>query len=180
MPMTDKAEKPEQEQTSEAKARHHYRMRHDWNNLIDDLFEEGMKEGVFDNLPGKGKPLQLKRNPYAPEMELAHSLLKRNDLKPAWITARNDLLKEIETLRAGIKQKWIIHEREFRLAQGKGQRDALIISWDDACQGWDVQITVLNKKIELFNLKRPGDNLELLKLTLIRELERAGARRGLS
>lgn len=89
----------------EAPAHHRYRMEHDRQNLIDDLIEEGREQGVFDNLPGKGKPLNLKRNLFAPEKELAHGLLKQNDLKPAWIMARSDLKAQIDSLRADIKRK---------------------------------------------------------------------------
>jgi hypothetical protein len=160
-----------------AKAKHHYRMAHDWNNLIDDLIEEGREQGVFDNLPGKGKPLNLKRNLFAPEKELAHGLLKHNDLKPAWIMARADLTGQINNLRAEIKRKWALYEREYRLGQGQAQRSALVIGWEDACLKWIETIAELNRQIDTFNLKRPSDNLEILKLTLEKELERVGARR---
>lgn len=55
-------------------------MGRDRKSLIDDLIEEAREQGMFDDLPGKGKPLNLKRNPYAAERELAHDLLKNNDL----------------------------------------------------------------------------------------------------
>lgn len=165
------------ENNPETKARHRFRMENDWQNLIDDLIEEGREQGVFDNLPGKGKPLNLKRNRFAPEKELAHRLLKQNDLKPAWIMARSDLTAQIDSLRADIKRKWILYEREYRLGQGEGQRNALVIAWDDACLKWTETITELNQQINNFNLKRPSDNLELFKLSLDNELERISARR---
>ncbi|MCB9419855.1 MAG: DUF1992 domain-containing protein [Ardenticatenaceae bacterium] len=170
-------DKKPSENSPEAKSRHRYRMEHDWQNLIDDLIEEGREQGVFDNLPGKGKPLNLKRNLFAPEKELAYDLLKQNDLKPAWIMARSDLMTQIDSLRADIKRKWTLYEREYRLRQGEGQCSALIIAWDDICLKWAETITELNRQINNFNLKRPSDNLELFKLALDSELERAGARR---
>lgn len=170
-------DKKPSENSPEARARHYYRMEHDWRNLIDDLIEEGREQGVFDNLPGKGKPLNLKRSRFAPEKELAHGLLKQNDLKPAWIMARSDLMAQIDSLRADIKHKWDLYEREYRLGQGEGQRSALVIAWDDACLKWAETIIELNRQINNFNLKRPSDNLELFKLSLDKEMERAGARR---
>ncbi len=161
----------------EAQAHHRYRMEHDRQNLIDDLIEEGRKQGVFDNLPGKGKPLNLKRSLFASEKELAHGLLKQNDLKPAWIMDRSDLMAQIDSLRTDIKRKWNLYEREYRLVQGEGQRSALVIAWDDACLKWTETITKLNQQINNFNLKRPSENLELFKLSLDNELERASARR---
>lgn len=165
--------------TAKSKAIHKARLRHDRPNLIDDLIEEGREQGAFDNLPGKGKPLNLKRNLFAPELELAHGLLQQNDMKPAWITARRDLLAQIEALRAAIQRQWQRHESAYRQAQSDSQRGPLIISWDDACLRWEKQITALNKEIDVFNFKRPSDNLEIFKLSLTQELERAGARRWL-
>lgn len=161
----------------DAQARRRYRLEHDRQNLIDDLIEAGREQGVFDNLPGMGKPLNLKRSLFAPEKDLAHGLLKQNDLKPAWIMARSDLLAQIDSLRADIKRKWTLYEREYRLGQGEGQRSALVIAWDDACLKWIETITELNQQINDFNLKRPSENLELFKLSLDAELERASARR---
>ena len=176
--MSAKPDDPQSEENDpQAKAKHKYRMAHDWRNLIDDLIEEGREQGVFDDLPGKGKPLNLKRNLFAPEKELAHGLLKHNDLKPAWIMARADLTGQIDDLRAEIKRKWDLYEREYRLGQGVAQRSALVIGWDDACLKWAESITELNRQINNFNLKRPSDNLELFKLSLEKELERIGARR---
>ncbi len=31
---------------------------------IDEIIRQAMREGAFDNLPGKGKPLELIENPY--------------------------------------------------------------------------------------------------------------------
>ena len=64
-----------------------------------------------------------------------------------------------------------------RQRQGEGQRSALVIAWDDACLKWIETIAELNRQINNFNLKRPSDKLEMFKLNLDKELERAGARR---
>lgn len=180
MIMTRKQEQENKRSRSDEaadKARHRFRMRHDWHNLIDDLIEEGREQGVFDNLPGKGKPLNLKRNLYAPESELAHDLLRKNDLKPAWIAIRSTLLAQIEMLRSEIQRKWTRYDGEYRVVQGATQQQALIIGWDDTCLVWEAEIVELNKQIESFNLKRLSDNLELFKLNLAEELAKIGARR---
>jgi len=155
------------------------RMRDDWHNLIEDLIQDGQEKGIFDNLPGKGKPLNLRKNPYAADMELANSLLKQNDLAPAWIMERNDIIARSEALRADIQRTWRRHEQQFRFVQGEGQRGALTISWDDACQKWQAEIVELNKQIDRFNLKRPANGLEIFKVTLDRELARVEAPRWL-
>ncbi|MCA9944850.1 MAG: DUF1992 domain-containing protein [Ardenticatenaceae bacterium] len=158
-------------------AEYRARLRHDRQNLMDELIQEGMDGGLFDNLPGKGKPLNLNKNPYAADMELANELLKENDLPPAWILQRNDILAKIARLRAEIVRQWEWHEREFGIATANKSR--LTIRWDDCCLKWTNEIVELNKEIDGFNLKRPFDNLEIFKLNLEGELKRANAPRWL-
>lgn len=153
------------------------RLRHDRQNLIDEMIQESMQSGQFDNLPGKGKPLNLQKNPYAADMELANELLKENNLPPLWIMQRNEILAQIAKLRAEIERQWAWHSREFRVATtNKGQ---LTIRWDDHCLKWIGEIGELNKGIDAFNLKRPFDNIEIFKLTIESELKRVDAPRWL-
>lgn len=155
------------------------RMRFDWQNLIEDLIEDGRQRGAFDDLPGKGKPLNLNRSPYGREHELAHDILKHNDLKPAWIAARQSIREQHTALRENIRRTWARHETAHQFAPDEGHRAALRISWDDACRQWETEIKKLNKAIVDFNLRRPSDNLELFKTTLERELARVDAPRWL-
>ncbi len=158
-------------------AEYRTRLRYERQELIDELIQESMEKGYFDNLPGKGKPLNLQRNPYAADMELANELLKENDLPPAWILQRNEILAKIAKLRAEIVRQWEWHEREFGVATSEKGR--LTIRWDDNCLKWIGEIAELNKAIDAFNFKRPSDNLEIFKLNLEAELKRADAPRWL-
>jgi DnaJ family protein C protein 28 len=182
--MNEKPEKPVEqtdgsEDTQDKLAEHRARMRHDWSNLIEDLIQEGRRQGMFDNLPGAGKPLKLNRNPFGQDKELAHDLLQKNDLQPAWIMQRNDLLAQIKTLRQAIQHSWNRHQRAYQYAATERIQRTVIISWDDDCLAWESQIRELNKQIDSYNLKRPGGGLELFKLRLAEELGRIEARRWL-
>jgi hypothetical protein len=152
-------------------------MRTDLRNLVDDLIEDGRQRGIFDNLKGQGKPLELERNAYEGSMELANRLLKDNQLRPAWISQRIVVLEKIEALREAISRAWGRYEPAFQFAQGEGQRSGLAIGWDDECRRWEEEISKLNRLIEDYNLKRPSDRLEIFKVRLADELQRAGARR---
>lgn len=158
-------------------AEYRSRLRHERQDLIEELIQEGFDQGQFDNLPGKGKPLNLEKNPYAADMELANELLKENDLPPVWILQRNEILAKVARLRTEIERQWGWHQREFGAASAN--KDRLTISWDDYCLKWMTEIAELNKNIDAFNLKRPFDNLEIFKLTIDSELKRAGAPRWL-
>jgi DnaJ homolog subfamily C member 28 len=167
------------QENSADKSNHQFRMRHDWNNLIEDIIQEGQKDGIFDNLKGKGKPLNLNKSLFGQELELAHGLMKESDLTPLWISNRITIKEKIETLRTEMKRVWNRHEREFRVIQDAVHRSRLTLSWDDAIQRWLNKVVEINKEIDSYNLKRPIDNLELIKLNLDKELERLDAPRWL-
>jgi hypothetical protein len=170
-------DKKKREEEADAETEHRMRMRFDWDNLIEDLIQDGQERGAFDNLPGKGKPLKLDKNPFGAEWKLAHDLMKENDVLPPWIAQRNEIIAAIEQFRIDIGRVWARHEQAFRYAQGKGQKDALSLSWDNICRQWAGDLVILNKRIRDFNLGRPSDGLEMVALNLEKELTQAGARR---
>ena len=170
-------EKAAREVENEHRVEHKMRMRFDWNNLIDEMIENGRSQGIFDDLKGKGKPLNLNKNPFNQNSEIADSLLKENKMVPAWLAQRNDTQTEIEALRQKISRTWRRYDQEYRFAQGAGIRSGLEIAWDDEIKKWEAAILKINKLIDSYNLKRPVNNLEMYKLRLDDELERVGSRR---
>ncbi len=173
--MKQKDEKPAENLADLAEYR--ARLRHDRQDLIEELIQEGIDNGLFDNLRGKGKPLNLNKNVYAADMELAHELLKENDLPPVWILQRNEILAKVAKLRTEIERQWRWHHQEFGVASAN--KGKLTISWDDCCLKWIGQMAELNKAIDAFNLKRPFNHIEIFKLTIESELKRVGAPRWL-
>ena len=65
-----------------AGARHRQRMVTEYRDLIEDLIEDGRRRGLFDDLSGAGRPLDLEQNIYAGSATLATKLLKDTDLRP--------------------------------------------------------------------------------------------------
>jgi hypothetical protein len=64
--------------------------------FIEDQISKAMAEGEFDNLPGKGRPLDLNAYFQTPEdLRLCYSMLKNGNFAPPEV----ELLKEIEALR---------------------------------------------------------------------------------
>jgi len=56
--------------------------------------QEAMEQGLFDNLPGRGKPLDLsdEDNPFVPrDMRLAYRMLRQHGYVLPWIDDRKDL-----------------------------------------------------------------------------------------
>ena len=67
-----------------------------FDRIVEALIKEAMERGEFDNLPGKGKPIDLTEYFETPEeVRLANSVLKNADM----ISREVDLLKEIAELK---------------------------------------------------------------------------------
>jgi hypothetical protein len=133
-----------------------------------------MREGLFDNLPGKGKPLVLNENPNEPpDMAMANKILKNNDVSPPWIGDRKKLLDDIEKLRIEMAQRWRWMREDW--AASNADRERLARRWTDQIETWAGQIATLNRRIRDLNLILPIWRMELLRLHLSDELVRIGA-----
>ena len=67
-----------------------------FERIVEALIQEAMERGEFDNLPGKGKPIDLTEYFETPEeVRLANSVLKSAGMTPREV----DLLKEIAELK---------------------------------------------------------------------------------
>ena len=67
---------------------------------IAELIKEAMARGEFDDLPGKGKPLDLDSYFQSPEdLRMGHSILKNAGFVPEEV----QLLKDMEAIREELK-----------------------------------------------------------------------------
>ncbi len=67
-----------------------------FDKAVDSIIKEAMERGDFDNLPGKGKPIDLTAYFDTPEdVRAAYALLKNAGMAPREV----ELLKEIAELR---------------------------------------------------------------------------------
>lgn len=156
-----------------AKARHP-RGEDEWRDFVSQAIEEAMREGAFDNLPGKGKPLNLNENPNEPpDMAMANKILKNNDTTPPWIGDRKKLLEDIESLRGQMAQRWGWMRDDW--IDPNADRARLSRRWADQIDAWTGQIETLNRRIRDLNLILPIWRMELLRIHLADELARIGA-----
>jgi len=74
-----------------------------WENIAERKIREAMEEGAFDNLTGKGQPLNLEEDPFEdPSLRMAHRLLRNNGFAPAWVEEGKDLEREIDLACKGL------------------------------------------------------------------------------
>ncbi|MGH9904218.1 MAG: DUF1992 domain-containing protein, partial [Pyrinomonadaceae bacterium] len=49
------------------------------------MLREAIEAGEFDDLPGKGQPIDLNENPFEdPDLRVVHKLLRDAGFAPAW------------------------------------------------------------------------------------------------
>ena len=86
-------------------------------SAIEQIIREGMARGEFDNLKGKGKPLNLDDYFNTPEdVRMGFSILKSNDFVPEEV----ERLKEIAEIREKLRTA---HEGEEKSSLEKALRE---------------------------------------------------------
>ena len=136
---------------------------------IDDQIQKAINEGKFDDLPGKGKPLNLDENPHAdPEWRLAHHMLKSSGYTLPWIEARQEIDAQIEAARNTLKRAWEWHERALQGGHPYSQVEA---EWQRAVGAFSEQVQKINQRIFDYNLQTPSDKFQLLKLNPEKEIQ---------
>lgn len=68
----------------------------DWTALVAERkIKDAMEAGEFDNLPGKGEPIDLDNNPFENmEQRIAHRVLKNAGALPEWLQYEKDIERE--------------------------------------------------------------------------------------
>lgn len=166
-------------ENEDEQAGHRSRMRFQWNDLVEELIEDGRRRGLFDDLQGKGKPLDLDVNIFEGDRALANKLLKTNDILPAWLSSRLGVSAKIDELRTEMAHTWERYRTGLTHTTGEAHRQSLKLGWDETCKRWESFIETLNREIESYNLKRPPGQPELYKVRPGDELKRISAPRHL-
>src|SRR6476619_6793800 len=95
-------------------------IRHQYESLIDQIMNKAQADGLMDNLPGQGQPLQLDDDAHVPEeYRLAHRMLKASGFAPPWIEAQHDIERERAQLESWLQdanRRWPLLEVPARAA----------------------------------------------------------------
>jgi hypothetical protein len=127
-------------------------MKH-WESLVDQKIREAMEQGEFDDLPGKGKPIDTSENPFEdPELRMAHRMLRNAGFAPSWIEERKDIDAEFERARQELSRVWTVLQNAIGTENEKGAR----VRWEKALTLFRTQAGELNLRIKAWNLKVPA------------------------
>ncbi|XP_077198703.1 dnaJ homolog subfamily C member 28 [Paroedura picta] len=135
--------------------------------LVEDLIQESMAKGDFDNLSGKGKPLQKFSD--CPHIDpMTHNLnriLIDNGYQPEWILMQKEIRETIEKLRKDL------------IASRKKLGDPMTLHktklWNEVCEQFTENVKNLNKRINDFNLIVPILSRQMVHFNANKEIARA-------
>lgn len=148
--------------------KHKMKTKYGLDRLVEDLIQESMSRGEFDNLSGKGKPLQHHdhHNPYVDFVtHKLNQVLIDNGFTPEWITLQKEIRDDVQLLR-------------YELQRERSQFGSFPLSTDDHIEWsnlvykFEKLVTQINRKINQYNLVVPMLNKQLLLVDLRRESQR--------
>ena len=140
-----------------------------WESLVDQKIREAMEQGEFDNLAGKGEPIDLSENPFEdPDWRTAHRMLRNAGFAPAWIEERKDIDAELEAARIQLSRVWTVLQN----AQGTQHERGARARWEKALSSFQQQVGELNRRISAWNLKAPAPGFQRKRIDAEREIER--------
>lgn len=117
--------------------------------LVEDLIQESMAKGDFDNLSGKGKPLK-KFSGCSYIDPMTHNLnriLIDNGYQPEWILMQKEIKDTIDELRKAI----LVSRKKLGTPMTSTEQK----QWSQVCEQFQENIRKLNKRINDFNLIVP-------------------------
>jgi DnaJ family protein C protein 28 len=124
---------------------------------LDEQIRQAIRRGDFDNLPGKGKPLNLSENPLEdPGWRMAYRMLKDNGFTLPWIETRRSIELDYEQAIKSLQQSWGWRK------DATGRRGLMHAEkeWQQALKVFREKITELNKRIRDYNLEIPSNQFQ--------------------
>jgi DnaJ family protein C protein 28 len=169
------------------------RERKDWESWIDEQIREAQEKGQFDNLPGKGKPLDLAPNPYAGDREMAFKILREAGYAPEWIELDKAIRLRLERARTALGRTWQWYrdlDRELGIVAPDGtltaaalaspelnakrltaERERRLAAWQAAVVSFGEEVAAINRQITELNLKVPSPRFQRSKVDAEREVQ---------
>ncbi|KAJ0087689.1 hypothetical protein Patl1_32294 [Pistacia atlantica] len=113
-------------------------------NVVEQRIWHSMEEGQFENLPGKGKPLNLGSNPHAdPAEDTLYRILSKNGCAPEWVELNKEIRSLVSAWRVALKKAWAI--------KGNGDHTR----WAESAEALQRQLRDINNKVFRYNLIVP-------------------------
>src|SRR4051794_34304047 len=158
---------PEQDDEQQAAQPRQRLSQRTFHSILEQRIAAAEAEGLFENLPGAGRPLQLDDDSMVPEEDrVGYRLLKGSGFAPPWIELQKQILADQAKLEAWLKranQHWA-HTPPARQARLRSE--------------YHEQLVALNRLILHYNLSIPRGVGQLPTPRLQDELKRLGVAPG--
>lgn len=130
---------------------HKIKTKYGFDRVVEDLIQEAMSKGDFNNLQGSGKPLSnaQSQNPYVDfTQHKINKILLDNGFTPEWITLQKEIYTDIGELK-----KVLMDKRSYFGESPLSESEAA--QWDNVIQSQEKCLLEINKKIDKYNLIVP-------------------------
>lgn len=130
--------------------KHAIKTKYGFDRVVEDLIQEAMHRGDFNNLRGQGKPLEDKQsqNPYVDFVtHKINNILLENGFTPEFIMLHKEIREEIQDL----KEKLKLERQRLKYPADKSDE----YEWKKILRDYEKDVNNLNKKIDKFNLIVP-------------------------
>jgi len=133
---------------------------------VEDLIQESISKGEFDNLPLAGKPLpeRVEYDPYSDFTTVKmNQIMVEGGFAPEWVMLHKDIVNQSEKIRGELRIK----------RKGLGGKAPSKDSWETIVKKIaDSHVKMLNKDIDKFNLIVPVFTKQLFHFNLKVESEK--------
>ncbi|CAN0878991.1 DnaJ homolog subfamily C member 28 [Linum grandiflorum] len=132
-------------------------------NVVEQRIWHSMEEGQFENLPGKGKPLNLNTNPHAdPAEDTLYRILSKNNCAPEWVELNKEIRSQISEWRTQLKKAWAAADHKCGSSE--------------VSEALKAQLKSINNKVFKYNLIVPFGR-QMLGFKWEKELDRLNEQR---
>ncbi|EDX04046.1 dnaJ homolog subfamily C member 28 [Drosophila simulans] len=148
--------------------KHAIKTKYGIDRVVEDLIQEAMSKGDFNNLNGSGKPLSSaqSQNPYLDfTTHKLNKIMLDNGFTPEWISLGKDIRDAIAQLKKKLRQ-----ERKY-YGEWPLQRQEDLAAWKVFTLNHQDDVQQLNKLIDKYNLIVPILENQFFRLNLDRMAE---------
>uniref|UniRef100_A0A336MDQ5 CSON000017 protein n=1 Tax=Culicoides sonorensis TaxID=179676 RepID=A0A336MDQ5_CULSO len=142
--------------------KHAIKTKYGFDRVVEDLIQEAMSRGDFQNLKGTGKPLDntQSQNPYVDfTTHKINKILLDNGFVPEWITLQKEIREELDELKRSLKYERSLIGKE-PLSPDEAQQ------WETSVRKHEKMVKNINKKIDKFNLIVPVLDKQMIQIQL--------------
>jgi hypothetical protein len=143
-----------------------------WASWVEERIRQAQEDGLFDHLPGAGRPLSWHPNPFAPaEQRLAFDLIQNAGYTLPWIAEAQEIDARIAQARARLRRDYAWYRQAMERATA-ADLPAVEAVWQRRRQAFADEVAAINRAVDLYNLKAPSVQVHKLRLILADEFAR--------